>query len=77
MGHCGLKGLTFEHEKVPHLKYHVKDKINENWGETTDIAQEWDFSKFNPIAYGILRLCQIQGWDFYPTPQKKMLPLLD
>ena len=25
---------------------------------------------FNPIAYGILRLSQLRGWDFYPTPQK-------
>ena len=28
---------------------------------------------FNPIAYGILRLSQLRGWDFYPTPQKTML----
>ena len=32
---------------------------------------------FNPIAYGILRLSQLQGWDFYPTPQKTMLKLFD
>ena len=31
----------------------------------------------NPIAYGILRLSQLQGWDFYPTPQKTMLKLFD
>ena len=29
----------------------------------------------NPIAYGILRLSQLRGWDFYPTPQKTMLKL--
>ena len=38
--------------------------------------------KFNPIAYGILRLSQLQGrgegaGNFYPTPQKTMLKLFD
>ena len=32
---------------------------------------------FNPIAYSILRLSQLWGWDFYPTPQKTMLKLFD
>ena len=31
----------------------------------------------NPIAYGILRLSQLRGWDFCPTPQKTMLKLFD
>ena len=31
----------------------------------------------NPIAYGILQLSQLQGGDFYPTPQKTMLKLFD
>ena len=31
----------------------------------------------NPIAYGILQLSQLQGGDFYPTPQKTMLTLFD
>ena len=31
----------------------------------------------NPIAYGILPLSQLRGWDFYPTPQKTMLKLFD
>ena len=31
----------------------------------------------NPIAYGILRLSQLRGWDFYPTPQKTILTLFD
>ena len=34
-------------------------------------------SCFNPIAYGILRLSQLRGWDFYPTPQRTMLKLFD
>ena len=34
-------------------------------------------SVVNPIAYGILRLSQLRGWDFYPTPQKTMLKLFD
>ena len=33
--------------------------------------------QLNPIAYGILRLSQLRGWDFYPTPQKTMLKLFD
>ena len=32
---------------------------------------------YNPIAYGILRLSQLRAWDFYLTPQKTMLRLLD
>ena len=31
----------------------------------------------NPIAYGILLLSQLRGWDIYPTSQKKMLKLFD
>ena len=33
--------------------------------------------RVNPIAYSILRLSQLRGWDFYPTPQRTMLKLLD
>ena len=35
------------------------------------------FSPFNPIAYGILRLSQLRGWDFSPTPQITMLKIFD
>ena len=35
------------------------------------------FVPLNPIAHGILRLSQLWGWDFYPTPQKTMLKLFD
>ena len=33
--------------------------------------------KFNPIAYGILQLSQLWGWDFYPIPLKTMLKLFN
>ena len=35
------------------------------------------YCSVNPIAYGILRLSQLRGWDFYPTPQKTMLKLFN
>ena len=41
--------------------------------KSTSILQE----SLNPIAYGILRLSQLRGGDFYPTPQKTMLKLFD
>ena len=31
----------------------------------------------NPIAYGVLQLCQLWGWNFYPKPQNTMLRLRD
>ena len=37
-------------------------------------SEFYDFKEsFNPIAYGILPLSHLLGWDFYPTPQKAML----
>ena len=47
----------------------VKTRINQ--------LQKQVKEELNSIAYCILRLSQLRGWDFYPTPQKTMLKLFD
>ena len=36
-----------------------------------DRGQCAESNYLNPIAYGILRLSQLQGWIFYPHPREQ------
>ena len=35
------------------------------------LMYDFHYNYINPIAYGILRLSQLRGWDFYPHPRKQ------
>ena len=64
-GQPEILALTHVLERPSVVHFKKKDKTTESGGF------------FNPIAYGILRLSQLRGWDFDSTPHKTMLKLFD